>query len=48
MSDHVLMNLFNEFRKVDKIRGLLSCNELNIYSIIQEQNFFYYMTLRIL
>ena len=55
MSAHVLLNLLNELRKRDKMRGLPSIlslfrNELNKFNNTGAQmlDFIYYMTLRLL
>ena len=55
MSAHVLLNLFNEFGKRDKMRGLPSTlslfrNEFNKFNDTRERMFdsIYQMTLRLL
>ena len=55
MSAHVLLNLLNQLRKRDKMRGLLSIlslfrNEFNKFdnSGVQMLDFIYHMTLRLL
>ena len=55
MSAHVLLNLLNELRKRDKMRGLpsilsLFCNEFNKFNNTRAQmlDSIYHMTLRLL
>ena len=55
MSAHVLLNLLNELRKGDKMRGLSSiiylfCNEFNKFNNTRAQmlHYIYHMTLRLL
>ena len=49
MSAHVLLNLLNELRKIDKMRGFF-CNEFNkiINARARMLDSIYHMTLRIL
>ena len=55
MSDHVLLNLLNELKKTDKMRGLprivsLFCNEFNKFNNTRARmlDSCYHMPLRIL
>ena len=50
MSVHVLMNLLNEMRKRDKMRGSLFRNEFNKFNntSVQMLDSIYHMTLRLL